>query len=262
MTRALWARMARPAGWAAGIGTHLLFVYTVWHLFWFLRNGRANSMVGNLWLDFCLAILFAVPHSLLLWPAVRSRLTRWIQPAFYGLFYTVVTCASLLLLFAFWQGSSTVLWELKGTPRMLVDLGFSASWLALFYSLCLTGLGYQTGLTPWLFWARRQPLPRREFRPQGAYRILRHPVYISFLGLVWFTPHMSLDHVVLTATWTTYLFVGSYLKDRRLTYFLGDTYRDYQSRVPGFPLMPFGPLARLPQLSEESTTSEASQLAA
>ncbi len=38
----------------------------------------------------------------------------------------------------------------------------------------------------------------------------------------------------------------SFLKDKRLTYYLGDVYRVYQKRVPGFPLVPFGPLARRP----------------
>ena len=30
------------------------------------------------------------------------------------------------------------------------------------------------------------PQERREFQPRGAYSFLRHPVYLSFLGLVWF----------------------------------------------------------------------------
>jgi len=42
-----------------------------------------------------------------------------------------------------------------------------------------------------------------------------------------------------------YIFVGSVLKDRRLLRFLGPIYRDYQARVPGYPGMPFGPLARV-----------------
>ena len=40
--------------------------------------------------------------------------------------------------------------------------------------------------------------------------------------------------------------VGSYLKDERLTYYLGDRYRDYQSRVSGYPGIWFGPLGRVP----------------
>ena len=31
------------------------------------------------------------------------------------------------------------------------------------------------------------------------------------------------------------MFVGSCLKDQRLAFYLGDTYREYASRVPGYP---------------------------
>ena len=55
------------------------------------------------------------------------------------------------------------------------------------------------------------------------------------------------DRAVLMAVWTVYIFVGSVLKDRRLAGFLGGVYRDYQTRVPGYPGMSFGPLARLPR---------------
>ncbi|MEI7781782.1 MAG: hypothetical protein WCJ18_07640, partial [Planctomycetota bacterium] len=42
-----------------------------------------------------------------------------------------------------------------------------------------------------------------------------------------------------------YIFVGSALKDGRLVHFMGDTYRDYQARVPGYPGVGFGPLGRV-----------------
>ena len=73
-----------------------------------------------------------------------------------------------------------------------------------------------------------------------------HPVYLSFLGLIWFTPVMTADHAVLTGVWSSYIFVGSCLKDRRLLFYLGDGYRTYQAAVPGYPGMPMGPLARRP----------------
>ncbi|NDC55021.1 MAG: hypothetical protein EBZ74_12335 [Planctomycetia bacterium] len=57
----------------------------------------------------------------------------------------------------------------------------------------------------------------------------------------------SLDRVVLIAVWSTYIFVGSALKDGRLVHFMGDTYRDYQARVPGYPGVAFGPLGRVPR---------------
>jgi hypothetical protein len=95
-----------------------------------------------------------------------------------------------------------------------------------------------------LYWYRQQPLPRRPFEERGPFRFMRHPTYASFLGLIWFTPRMTVDHALLTGIWTAYVFVGSWLKDRRLRYYLGDTYREYASRVAGYPGMLFGPLGK------------------
>ena len=55
---------------------------------------------------------------------------------------------------------------------------------------------------------------------------------------------MTLDRALLTGLLTTYIFIGSCLKDRRLLFYLGDRYRRYQAHVPGYPLAP-GPLGRV-----------------
>ncbi len=237
--------LRRALGLAAGVLVHLLFAVTVWQLFWFLKDGVTSGPEGSLLTNVVLALLFALPHSLLLHPKVRRRLSTWIAPPFYGLFYTVITCVTLLIIFACWRSSGPILWRFTGNARSLIEAAFYASWAALFYSLHLTGLGHQTGLTPWLAWVQRCPAPRREFAPRGLYRYLRHPVYVSFMGLVWFTPTMTLDHAVLTGVWTCYLLIGSWLKDRRLEYYVGDAYREYEARVAGFPLAIVGPLGKL-----------------
>ncbi len=192
-----------------------------------------------------MAIFFAWPHSLLLMPAVQRKIKQRIPAGLIGCIHCLATCVSLLLLFRYWSSSSWTLWDLKGWGEQGMLFFFYASWLALFYSLYLTGLGYQTGLTPWFYWVIRKAPPRRQFVESGAFRWMRHPVYMSFLGLIWFTPRMTLDHLILTLVWTAYIYVGSYLKDRRMTLFLGDVYRDYARRVTGFPLIGFGPWAKL-----------------
>ena len=239
--------MRRCAGIAFGLGTHGLFAVTVWYLFWFLKGTAAAAPAGgSLWVDALLALQFAVPHSVLLLPSVRSRLTRVIPAAFYGCVYCVITCVSLLFMFANWRASPIVIWRATGYGATVVTLSFFCSWAALFYSLHLTGLGYQTGWTPWWHWLRGRPQPRRGFEPRGAYLWLRHPVYLSFLGLIWFTPVMTADRAVLTGIWSAYIFLGSWLKDERLHFYLGGSYRLYQAAVPGYPGMPLGPLARRP----------------
>ena len=246
--------MRKVTGIAFGLITHVLFAHTVWKLFWFLKTGVERE--GSLWVDLLLALQFCVIHSVILLPRIRERLTWKLIPSpFYGCFFCIATCACLLATIAGWGRHQSVLWELAGWPRTFMNLCFAGSWIALFYSLSLTGLGYQTGLTPWLYWLRNRPAPRRAFHPVGAYQWLRHPIYLSFLGLIWFTPDMTLDHAILTGVWTVYVFVGSYLKDQRLIHYLGDSYRHYQSQVPGYPGFIIGPLARVPFPVEQSLGS-------
>lgn len=238
--------LGRTAGMAFGIFTQLLFLWTVGKLFWFLRDGSSATVNPfGIWVDLSLAIGFAIPHSLLLAPAVQQRLKRNIPSGLLGCLHCSVTCWSLLVLMQFWAPIQPSVWQFTGPSRAMILAGFYGSWIALLYSISLTGFGYQTGLTQWWYWLTREPAPRREFVVRGAYRWLRHPVYMSFLGLVWFTPTMSMDHVILTAVWTTYIYVGSYFKDQRLLRFIGAEYRAYATRVSGLPIIGFGPLKKL-----------------
>ena len=243
-------RLGRALGIAFGLVTQAYFVATVWGLFWYLYG--SDSSAGGpsphwLFVDSLLALQFAVVHSWLLLPSSRSRIGKWLSPALFGTLFCAATCAGLWLIFACWQTSPSSIWELRGTTAIGIRVAFLASWLGLFYSLSLSGFGYQTGWTQWLYWLRSEPLPRRGLVDRGGYRWLRHPAYLSFLGLIWFTPRMTVDHAVLTGVWTAYIFVGSVLKDQRLKFYLGDEYREYASRVPGYPGMLFGPLARWPK---------------
>jgi uncharacterized membrane protein len=241
--------------WVAfGALAQVLFALTVCRLFPFLRggghfHGALSPAPGSsaVWFmtDGLLAVQFAAVHSVLLLPAVRKALGRWVPSALYGCVFCVATCAGLLLAMETWQPCTGAVWGLQGLPARVVDVAFLLSWVALIYSLWLTGLGYQTGLSPWWAWARGRELPRRAFEPRGAYRLLRHPVYLSFLGLIWFNPLMTYDRLVLALAWTAHIFVGSYLKDRRLAYYIGEAYRNYQRRVPGYPFIPYGPLGKL-----------------
>ena len=238
-------RFWKAFGWVA----HGVFAVMVYYLFYFLKGPDVSPSGGTPFdglIDAALALQFAVPHSWLLLPSTRKQLCRVVPTPAYGVFFSLLTCASLLLTIAAWRPWGGVLWELQGTARTVMQAAFYGAWIALFYSLWLSGLGYQTGWTTWRPWTQGRPSPIREFKPHGAYLMLRHPVYLAFLGLIWFTPCMTWDRAVLTGVWTIYIFCGSSLKDRRLLYYLGDRYRAYQSAVPGFPGMIAGPLARVP----------------
>src|SRR5579862_2677119 len=251
--------MLRFLGITFGLLTQAVFLATLPSIYRFLRNDYAFATAGSLWIDAGLALQFVLPHSILLYPKTRAWITRRLRSEFYGSLFCLATCVGLSIQFAFWRGSPFVVWAWPESLRPVIRFGFLACWVALFYSLFLTGLGYQTGLTPWWHWLRRRPLQRRQFHPIGAYRYLRHPAYFSFLGLVWLTPVITADRAVLIVVWSAYIYVGSYLKDQRLAKLIGEPYERYMTEVPGYPLITWGPLARrplLPLLSFAASTSE------
>ena len=243
------SRMQRGYWIVFGAFAQLLFLPTVWNLYWFLKGPTELVEHDGLWIDVVLALQFAIPHSVLLLPGVKRILERWVPASLYGSFFCIVTCVSLLITIINWRTSAETVWQLVGWQSQLVVILFVGTWGALVYSLSLTGLGYQTGWTTWLQWLKKQPQLPRRFEPRGAYRFLRHPVYLSFLGLLWLTPQMTVDRLLLAVIWSVYILVGSCLKDRRLSFYVGQVYLDYQARVPGFPAMPLGPLARIARSS-------------
>jgi protein-S-isoprenylcysteine O-methyltransferase Ste14 len=145
-------------------------------------------------------------------------------------------------MFHYWGRMPMEIWHATGWTEHILLACFYGSWIGLLYSLYWTGFGYQTGLTQWWYWFRDQQPPKRAFVTQGAFRYMRHPVYMSFLGLIWFTPVMTLDHAILTAVWTMYIYAGSYFKDRRLLKFIGTPYYEYGKRIAGLPIIGFGSL--------------------
>lgn len=251
----------RRLGWISfGLFAQLLFAFMVPQLFLFLNRGGGNllglepaswrdppvpdSIPVAVLIDLTLLLQFGVWHSLFLLPGVRDRLEHWMPGELYGSLYTIVASTSLLAVCWGWQPLPGVVYETSGVVAWGLLGAFLASWVMLVYSISLTGLGWQTGMTPLWSYIRQESPPRRRFLTTGLYGWLRHPVYLSFLGLIWFTPRMTTDRALVFVVWTLYVFAGSVLKDRRLIFYIGDRYRAYAANVPGYPFMPAGPLAR------------------
>ena len=134
----------------------------------------------------------------------------------------------------------------------------SASWVGLFYSLSLSGFGYQTGWTQWLYWlAAKTAAAARPGRPRRV-SLAAAPGLLEL-------PRSDLVHAPHDAR--------PRAADRRLDAatsssaacsrtggwrsICGDEYREYASRVPGYPGdAAFGPLSRWPQAARSTPKSQ------
>ncbi|MDR7666592.1 isoprenylcysteine carboxylmethyltransferase family protein [Methanosarcina sp. Z-7115] len=66
---------------------------------------------------------------------------------------------------------------------------------------------------------------------RGIYRWIRDPFLLSGLVIIWLTPIMTVNLLVIYILTTIYLFLGSLHWETRLVAQFGDEYRKYQIRV-------------------------------
>jgi protein-S-isoprenylcysteine O-methyltransferase Ste14 len=65
----------------------------------------------------------------------------------------------------------------------------------------------------------------------GCYRLVRHPIYLGWVLLVWATPNMTTGRLVFAAISTGYLVVAVPLEERSLRRRFGPSYDAYRRQV-------------------------------
>ncbi len=69
---------------------------------------------------------------------------------------------------------------------------------------------------------------------KGIYRWVRDPFLLSGLVIIWLTPFMTVNLLIIYILTTIYLYLGSLHWESRLVAQFGDQYREYQEHVHRF----------------------------
>ena len=215
----------------SGGGSLVLFVYFL--LFGApLTVGIARSEPARLGWDALLCLVFFLQHSGMIRRGVKDRITRRIPATYYPALYSIASGVALIALVLLWQPSDRFLFRLGAAGRWVsacVALVAVAGFVWGVRSLrCFDPFGRLAlqaslrGVTP----------PPFAFVAEGAYRVVRHPLYLFMLVLIWSTPRFSTDQLLFNVLWTLWIVVGTKLEERDLVADFGETYRRYQLSVP------------------------------
>jgi protein-S-isoprenylcysteine O-methyltransferase Ste14 len=182
--------------------------------------------------DGLLSLMFFAQHSGMLRRDFRIRLARIIPPHCHAALYAILSGVALTVLIVFWQSSATVLYSLQGSLRWLVR-----GW----FFLVLGGFAWGAyalrsfdplGLAAIRAHRREKQLPPQEFVVCGPYLVVRHPLYLFSILLIWSCPDMTADRLFFNVLWTVWIYVGTFLEEADLVAAFGEAYRDYQRKVP------------------------------
>lgn len=198
-----------------------------------LDSAVTTSFGHALLMNLGLLGVFAVQHSVMARPAFKRWWTRFVPEPMERSTYVLASSVALIALFALWEPMGGTVWLVENPAgRALLYTGFGFGWLLVLVSTFLINHFDLFGLRQvWKFFRGLEYRPLRFVTP-GPYRLVRHPLYVGWLCAFWFTPHMTVAHLVFAVMTTAYILIAIQLEERDLRTIHGQDYVNYQNRVP------------------------------
>ncbi len=234
--------MKRALIFIYGVVSYAFFFVTFLYSIGFLGNIGVPKAIDSvptmpllsaLLVNLGLLTLFAVQHSGMARPAFKRWLTRYIPAAAERSTYVLLSTVCLALLMAYWAPLGGVIWQISSRWAELSLTGlYLASWALLLYATFLIDHFDLFGLRQVWFELRGKTMPNLSFVTPALYRIVRHPIYLAWLGIVWFTPTMTVSHLVFAVGATLYILVGIKFEEHDLEN-AHPEYTQYKQKVPG-----------------------------
>ena len=192
-------------------------------------------IVSLLWIGYCLI------HSLL----ISIHFTKYIANllkyyyAFYRLFYVLISLVLLIPLINYTSQIDRIVIISYNFPWSIVRNVFMYGSLLMFF------WAFFFSYDPLSFFGIRQILNFKrsdeknsaiDIKQKGLLGVVRHPMYLALIIYLWMQTFRVVDIIVNTIL-TIYVVIGTLLEEKKLINEFGESYKQYQKRVPM--LIPF-----------------------
>ena len=183
-------------------------------------GGALADAVSNV----ILFTVFALHHSIMARSGAKAWLTRRLPPDLERSVYVWIASVLFLAVCWMWQPLPGVVWELRGAGVFL--------YAAQLAGVVLTLAGARI-VGVWELAGVRQPDLSKpiEFKAEGPFGLVRHPIYLGWVLMVFATPVLTTSQLLFAVISTAYLVVAIPLEERSLVEAFGEKYRAYQAQV-------------------------------
>ena len=239
------ARLFSWVGAALFAGSLAYFLFTYAVTFGVTTGGRWS--VETLAADAALFGVFALHHSVFARERVRAWVGRHASPAIERSVYVWVASLMLIAVCVWWKPLPGVAWDVGGGVAWLFrGVQLFGIWLTL-RSAAIIDVWELAGVrqarpTP----SVHPPTPKKEgtastaresgvgsfeFRTDGPYGWVRHPIYLGWFLVVFAMPRMSTTQLLFAVVSSVYILIAIPLEERSLLHASGGAYDDYRRQV-------------------------------
>lgn len=175
--------------------------------------------------------VFALHHSVMARTGAKAWLTRIVPADLERSVYVWIASVLFLAVCWMWQPLPGMAWEVRG-PGLALRL-------AQAFGIALTVAAARI-VGVWELAGVQQPDPRKpiEFKATGPFSLVRHPIYLGWILMVFATPVMTTSMLLFAVVSTVYLIAAIPLEERSLVEAFGEKYTTYQRQMR-WRLIPF-----------------------
>jgi methanethiol S-methyltransferase len=214
--------------WAGGAAflVSLLYLSYFWVVILAAHDGDPADRVVSVMINAALFSAFALHHSVLARARAKHLVARVIDPRLERAVYVWTASVLAIAMCAFWQPVAGLLYAREGPAQVP------------FWALQALGAGVIIGavrvIDPLELAGIRQAASQpaaRALRIVGPFRVVRHPIYLGWMLLVFGTPTMTANRLLFAAISSLYLILAIPWEESSLVVDHGDRYREYQRLV-------------------------------
>ncbi|WP_243396383.1 methyltransferase family protein [Leptospira hartskeerlii] len=196
------------------------------------------ELVWSIYLDIALIAMFGIPHSVMARAGFKKYFSRIIPLPIERSFYVLISSITLIALSCLWQPINFEIWNIKTNFWMyVIHFIFLIGILLAVVSTFLIDHFELFGLKQaWNYLIKTEP-HAAEFVTPSLYKLVRHPMMLGIILVLWSTPVMNIGHLILSSGLTLYIIIGTFFEERDLVHIFGEKYLQYKRAVPI--LLPF-----------------------
>ena len=201
---------------------------------WRLRMAApdADSAIRDAVYNVVLFTIFALHHSIMARSGAKAWLLRVVPPDLERAVYVWIASVLFLAVCWLWQPLPGGVWTTSGALFWILSA-------VQLIGVALTVRAAQI-VGVWELAGVKQPDHTRpvEFRASGPFGIVRHPIYLGWLLIVFATPVMTTSRLLFAVISSAYLVAAIPWEEASLIQAFGERYRAYQRALP-WRLIPF-----------------------